>query len=93
VPIAAATVILIGVFFTITQKDRADRRDQWWKRVQWSAELLITTSDHSRAIGMAALLAIISQQARVEDGDAALLQAIIDQVSLEPFNEPASEPV
>lgn len=81
-PVVAATVVLTGVLATIRQKERTDRKDQWWKRVQWSADLVLKPDDRHKALGMAALTALIEHADDIQDGDADLLAAIIGQVDI-----------
>ena len=87
-PVFAAVLVLIGVYFTIRQKDRTDRKEQWWKRVQWAADAVMTTDTRHRCIGMSALTALISTADVMSTDDAGLLQAIIDQVDLSSFADP-----
>lgn len=35
--LAAVVALIVGII-AVTQKSRADRRDQWWKRAQWAIE-------------------------------------------------------
>lgn len=37
-PFLAAIVAVVGVYLTIAQKDRNDRRTEWWRRVTWALE-------------------------------------------------------
>jgi hypothetical protein len=86
----AAVLVLAGVFLTIRQKDRADRKEQWWKRVQWSADAVASVDEARRCIGLSALTALISATTAIEDDDVGLLQAIIDQVDLSRFARQAA---
>lgn len=55
--LAAAVAFAIGLA-TVAQKWRADRRDQWWKRAQWSLEAAIATGDDNadrRRVGQSAI--------------------------------------
>ncbi len=79
-PYVAAAAILVVGWISMRQKQRNDRRDQWWKRVQWAADLILSAGEPERIVGMAALVAIIHQADQLDGGDAALLQAIIDVV-------------
>ncbi len=63
----AAFVVLAGTAFTVRQRYRADRRDQWWGRTQWALDLLIS-GDQDRVY--LALLVLEQQSAvRVIDED------------------------
>lgn len=37
-PFVAAALALSGVALTIRQKERSERRAEWWKRVTWAIE-------------------------------------------------------
>ena len=41
---AAAVALLVG-WGTIVQKRHSDRRDQWWKRVQWALDHAVTAEE------------------------------------------------
>jgi len=81
-PIIAATIVLTGVLATMRQKERTDRKDQWWKRVQWSAELVLGPDEQRRTLGLAALTALIEGIDEINASDADLLTAIINQVDI-----------
>jgi hypothetical protein len=87
-PVLAAIVVLVGVLLTIRQKERTDRKEQWWKRVQWAADAVASADELRRCVGMSALTALIVAAERIETADAGLLQAIIDQVDLSRFSSP-----
>jgi hypothetical protein len=38
----------IGVILTWQQKNRADRRSEWWRRTQWAFERTFTTDEGPR---------------------------------------------
>ncbi len=40
---------------TVTQRYRADRRDQWWKRAQWALDLTLSDDEFSQIVGWAAI--------------------------------------
>jgi hypothetical protein len=88
VPILAAAVVLAGVLLTIRQKERTDRKEQWWRRIQWAADAVASSDERRRCIGMSALTALIFSADFIESADADLLQAIVDQVDLSRFWRP-----
>ncbi|GIG36571.1 hypothetical protein [Cellulomonas pakistanensis] len=45
---AAAVVALVVGIATVRQRDRADRREQWWRRAEWA--LGLTLSDDWEAV-------------------------------------------
>lgn len=82
-PYAAATAVLLVGWLSVRQKQRNDRKEQWWKRVQWAADLILSAQEAERVVGMATLVAVIKQADQLDEDDAALLQAIIDVVGLQ----------
>jgi len=60
--VASALVVLVAALLTVRQRDRADRKDQWWKRTQWALDLVLTGDEHSRVLGFSVL------QQQVESG-------------------------
>ena len=61
-----ALLVLLAALLTVRQRYRADRRDQWWKRTQWSLELLLTQEDDATVLG----LNLLTQQVRARLADA-----------------------
>jgi hypothetical protein len=66
IAIATAVLTLLGVLVTqvvaywnartaTLQKERADRRDAWWKRAQWAMERCYDSDQLARAVGTTAL--------------------------------------
>lgn len=53
--IVVATVALFVGLRTIRQRDLADRRDQWWKRFAWAADLTLSDEGHRRDLGLRSL--------------------------------------
>ncbi|MBW3615932.1 MAG: hypothetical protein KY439_11600 [Actinobacteria bacterium] len=57
-PIATLVVATVALFVglrTIRQRDLADRREQWWKRFAWAAELTLSDEGHRRDLGLRSL--------------------------------------
>ena len=52
--LVVATVALYVGLQTVRQRDRADRRDQWWKRMQWATDLTLSDDPHRRELGYTA---------------------------------------
>jgi hypothetical protein len=74
-PLATFGVVLVA-FLAYRQRDRADRRDQWWKRAQWAIEAALNDADPQRRLaGLKVLVQLIgSDLATAEDAD--LMSAI-----------------
>ena len=53
--VASALLVLAAALLTVRQRDRADRKDQWWKRTQWALDLVLTGDEHARVLGMSVL--------------------------------------
>ena len=55
--LAPAATLLVGVLAlfvglrTIRQRDLADRRDAWWDRARWAADLTLADDEHRRELG------------------------------------------
>ncbi len=64
--VGAALLVLIGAGITIRQRDRSDRKDQWWKRTQWALDLTLHPDDFASELGYAGL----AEQARSRLADA-----------------------
>ena len=57
-PVATLVVATVALYIglrTIRQRDLADRRDQWWKRFIWAADLTLSEEDHRRDLGLRAM--------------------------------------
>ena len=56
-PVATLVVASVALYVglrTVRQRDRADRRDQWWKRMQWATDLTLSDDAHRRELGYTA---------------------------------------
>jgi hypothetical protein len=78
VPLGAAILALVGVGLTVLQKNHIDRRDAWWKRVQWALDAL-DGPEEQRRIGIA-LLGRLAFEKRVSTEDRALIEGVITSV-------------
>jgi hypothetical protein len=78
-PVVAALVAITGVWVTVAQKNRTDRREQWWKRVQWAAEQVVSDDEKKKAIGAGALLTLIAETKQIDLADSKLLDTIVIQ--------------
>lgn len=74
--IAALGVGIIGGF-TILQKLRNDRRDQWWKRTQWAIDLTLIDEERSQIVGWAALAELSASEPATRQ-DRLLLRQVVD---------------
>ncbi|MCY1676684.1 hypothetical protein OVA06_18600 [Pseudarthrobacter sp. SL88] len=69
-PLATFGVVLVA-YLAYRQRDRADRRDQWWKRAQWAIDAALDGRDPQRRLaGLKVLVQLIgSDLATPEDAD------------------------
>ncbi|TLM83936.1 hypothetical protein FDW83_08120 [Pseudarthrobacter sp. NamE2] len=69
-PLATFGVVLVA-YLAYRQKDRADRRDQWWKRAEWAIDSALNDADPQRRLaGLKVLVQLIgSDLATAEDAD------------------------
>lgn len=64
-PLATLVVASVALFVglrTVRQRDRADRRDQWWKRAQWVIDLTLDDDPHRRELGYNAMLLLFDSR-------------------------------
>lgn len=50
-PFLAAAAAVGGVYFTVHQKDRSDRRGEWWRRFTWALERTESANDREAETG------------------------------------------
>lgn len=83
-PSTAGLLVLVGAVVTVRQKNRTDRRNLWWSRVQWAADKTFGGTDAEQAAGQAALDSLAKDGAP-DVGDLRLLAAIaavqLDQIA------------
>lgn len=54
-PFLAAIVAILGVRWTINQKDISDRRAEWWRRATWAIEHTESADDDKAKVGFLVL--------------------------------------
>ena len=74
-PLATFGVVLVA-YLAYRQKDRADRRDQWWKRAQWAIDLALDQDNLRQATGFAAI-AHLASRSEATRGDRQLLWEVV----------------
>lgn len=69
-PLATFGVVLVA-YLAYRQRDRADRREQWWKRAEWAIDSALNDADPQRRLaGLKVLVQLIgSDLATSEDAD------------------------
>lgn len=74
----AATVALVVGVATVRQRDRADQREQWWRRAQWALDLTLSDSP-TRARRGFALMSYLSETSLAGGDERAMMQALEKQ--------------
>jgi hypothetical protein len=85
---AAMMALAVGVA-TIRQRDRADQREQWWKRAQWALELTHADDAALTTRGYAALEHLARSDLATAD-EQRLLEALLE-VGLRPDDARAED--
>ncbi|WP_235653575.1 hypothetical protein [Mycolicibacter icosiumassiliensis] len=71
----------IGVIVTWQQKNRADRRSEWWRRTAWAFERTFDESNSKAGLGWSLLATLMrSRLVTVDDGD--IVQVIAEYAAL-----------
>jgi hypothetical protein len=78
--LTAAVALMIGVI-TIRQKSLTDRREQWWKRVQWALDNATSGNDSEQGVAFAALTTLLKDETATT-ADAKMLLAAVDALGL-----------
>ncbi|WP_258804007.1 hypothetical protein [Pseudarthrobacter sp. NS4] len=74
-PLATFGVVLVA-FLAYRQRDRADRRDQWWRRAQWAIDSALNEADPQRRLaGLKVLVQLIGSDLATSE-DAELMSAL-----------------
>lgn len=71
----------VGVMLTWQQKNRADRRTEWWRRTQWAFERTFSTDDSQAELGWKMLATLVSSTLATKD-DSDIVQVIAEHAAL-----------
>ena len=71
----------IGVIASWQQKNKADRRSEWWRRVAWSFERAFSDSETQAQFGWKVLATLVRSTLATRD-DFDIVQAISEHTSL-----------
>lgn len=77
----SAGVVLLAAAITVRQRNRADRKDQWWKRTQWAMDLTLSDDEEAQVLGLAVLEQQIGSRL-ADDEDVKLLEVPILGIAL-----------
>ncbi|OZG28888.1 hypothetical protein BH683_012455 [Williamsia sp. 1138] len=85
VTLVVGTVGIVGVLITLYQRDRADRRSEWWRRATWAVERTFSETEEEAATGFA-VLAVLVQSNLITATERDMVTALAQQ-ALEADNE------
>ncbi len=71
----------LGVIITWQQKNRADRRSEWWRRTAWSFERTFSADEGQAELGWKALTMLMRSTLATKD-DSDMVQVIAEQRAL-----------
>jgi hypothetical protein len=72
---------VIGVVITWQQKNRADRRSEWWRRTQWAFERTFSSDDDEARLGWNLLATLMRSKLATRD-DSDVVQVIAQHATL-----------
>lgn len=64
--LVAAVALVVGVL-TVRQKSIADRRSEWWKRVEWAIEQTLSDTEQRRIVGVEVLTQLLESDQPTKD--------------------------
>ena len=73
---------IIGVIITWQQKNRADRRSEWWRRTAWAFERTFSEDDGQAQLGWKVLYALVRSKLATKD-DSDIMQVIAERAALD----------
>ena len=74
-------VAFIGALVTWQQKNRADKRSEWWRRTTWAFERIFSIDDAEAALAWKVLDTLVRSKLTTKD-DFDIVQVISEQVAL-----------
>lgn len=72
---------VIGVVITWQQKNRADRRSEWWRRTQWAFERTFSPDAREMELGWT-MLGVLTRSRLVTSDDSDVVQMIAEHAAL-----------
>ena len=77
VALTVGGVAATGLIFTWQQKNRADKRSEWWRRTQWAFERTFSTDDVQAELGWKMLATPVRSRLATKD-DSEIVQVIAE---------------
>jgi hypothetical protein len=81
VTLIVGSIATVGVVATWQQKNRADKRSEWWRRTQWACERTFTTDYDQEELGWKILSALVRSRLATKD-DFEIVQVIAECAAL-----------
>ena len=82
VTLVVGLIATAGVLATWQQKNTADRRSEWWRRVTWAFERTFSTDDAQATLGWKVLNTLLQSKLATR-GDSDIVQAIAEHTALD----------
>lgn len=81
VTLIVGSVATLGVIVTWQQKNRADKRSEWWRRTQWAFERTFTTDYDQAELGWKMLSRLVGSRLATRD-DSEIVQVIAEHATM-----------
>lgn len=82
VTLVVGLTAITGVIITWRQKNDANRRSEWWRRIAWAYERVFGSDDTQQRLGWTLLKVLITSKLATR-GDSDYVQAIAEHIALE----------
>jgi hypothetical protein len=79
-------VAAVGVIVTWQQKNRADKRSEWWRRITWAFERTFSEDDAQAELGWKLLSTLVRSTLATKD-DSDVVQVIAEHVALDDIGQ------
>lgn len=81
VTLIVGSTAAVGVIVTWQQKNRADRRSEWWRRVTWALERTFSEDQNQQELGWSVLDTLVASTLATKD-DQRIVQIMSVHVAL-----------
>jgi hypothetical protein len=81
VTLIVGSLAAIGAIVTWQQKNRADRRSEWWRRTTWAFERTFSIDDAEAGLGWKVLGTLVGSTLATKD-DSDIVQVMAEHVAL-----------
>ena len=91
--LVAATITLLVGYHTIKQRALADRRDQYWKRLEWAVGLVLARGDFQKQRLGLSVLQVLADETWTTDDEVGFFDAITEPILDYALAERAGPPI